>query len=302
MEEFFARNRLSAYLDGELAAGEAREVEDALARSPELRAELAELRRGVDLLKLGGPLSAPPGFADRLEARLSGEAMPVGWRRYTRGVRVEAALLAAAAAVVLVFLARKPAEEAPTVAAVPPAEVPAGPPAAEAPPVEEPPAPAVDVAGAPGVAADGRLGGELAKKAGPRQQSFAGKSASTAKEAYQAPWEQQENAPETPPTVQVSAPFQFRLRPTSDTGLKELAALAASLGGTLADERGRPIAPYPMNAGDTRRVKLLLPSVNAGQVYARLQDLGAVDAVQINERTAYASGASVPVVIDVIQE
>ena len=49
----------------------------------------------------------------------------------------------------------------------------------------------------------------------------------------------------------------------------------------LADERGRPIAPYPMNAGDTRRVKLLLPSVNAGQVYARLQDLGAVDAVQI---------------------
>lgn len=299
MEEFFARNRLSAYLDGELAAGEAREVEDALARSPELRAELEQLRSAIQLLKDGGPIPAPAGFADRLEARLSGEAMPVGWRRYTRGVRVEAALLAAAAAVVLVFLAKGPADEPETVASV--AETPevlAGP----ANPAPEPAEPAIDVAGAPGVA-DGALGGELAKKASKSAPRFPSVSSSkTEREAYQAPWEQQENTPEAPPTVQVSAPFQFKLRPTSETGLKELAALAASLGGTLADEKGRPIAPYPMEAGDTRRVKLLLPSVNAGQVYARLQDLGAVDAVQITERTAYANGATVPVVIDVIQE
>ena len=39
MDTFFAKNRLSAYLDGALPEAEASEVADAIARDPELKAE-----------------------------------------------------------------------------------------------------------------------------------------------------------------------------------------------------------------------------------------------------------------------
>ena len=42
MDEFFARNRLSAYLDGELSAAETREVEDALRADGSVDAALLE--------------------------------------------------------------------------------------------------------------------------------------------------------------------------------------------------------------------------------------------------------------------
>lgn len=104
MDEFFVRNRLSAYIDGELPASEARDVEAALAHNPGLRAEYDGMRAAVQLLREHGPMSAPAGFDQRLAERLAREPMPLGWRRWTRGVRPELVMLAAVAAAALLYV------------------------------------------------------------------------------------------------------------------------------------------------------------------------------------------------------
>ncbi len=331
MDEFFARNRLSAYLDGELDTAEAREVEDALARSAELRAELDQLRAGIALLRSGGPVPAPKGFARRLDARLAEEPMRVGWTRHLRRVRAEAVLLAAAAALVLVFAGKKPAEPAPDVPeaadeartdgavaedavadaadATPGEEAPAAD-AADATKDDAtggaptPAAPAVDVAGMPGVA-DGVLGDEKAEQKKSVKQKTAPKATKSAmsklaveKEAYVPAWEQQATST-APPTVQ--APARYRLQLTSETGLRDLDALVRQYGGRLEDERGKPLAPYPMEAGETRKVRLNIPAgtISAGQLYDRLRALGHAELTQTD--TLYA-GSSAPVVIEVSRE
>ena len=114
MDEFFVRNRLSAYIDGELPSAEAREVESTLARSPSLRAEYEALRAAVNLLREHGPLVAPDGFDARLQERLAREPMPTGWRRWVRAIRPEVALIAAVAAIAILYVAQNPGEPAPT--------------------------------------------------------------------------------------------------------------------------------------------------------------------------------------------
>lgn len=101
MDAFFARNRLSAYLDGELSGAEAREVEDALARDATLRTEFEDLRRAVDLLRAQGVVDAPPGFADRVRDAVAKEPMPSRWRAMSRRVRPEVWLVAAVALLVV---------------------------------------------------------------------------------------------------------------------------------------------------------------------------------------------------------
>ena len=62
MDTFFAKNRLSAFLDGALPDGEAAEVADAIERDPALKAEYEQLRMAVAALRRHGPVSAPEGF------------------------------------------------------------------------------------------------------------------------------------------------------------------------------------------------------------------------------------------------
>jgi hypothetical protein len=306
MDPFFARNRLSAYLDGELPSGEAREVEDALAQSPELRAELDGLRAAIALLRRGGPIPAPRDFARKLDARIAKEPLRVGWRRHVYGFRMEVGMLAAAAAIVLVFAAQKPDEDVEADGSAVPA-------------------PAVDVASVPGLDkegpsiasappdADGVLGGEpVAKKALAQKLSekkSAGKvpaaskskssKSSYEKEAFVPAWEQGDAALEPAPTVQSGSPFKFRLKAHGDTGLRDLASFAASRGGKLTDARGKELAPYPMNTGERRTVKLLLPSGNAGDVAARLYEYGDIEVINLPTTTLYANGATVPVEIEI---
>lgn len=321
MDEFFAKNRLSAYLDGELETGEAREVEAALARSPELREELDGLRAAAALLRAGGPVPAPKGFARRLDARLADEPMRVGWRRHLHRVRAEAVLLAAAAAAVIVWAGQKPPDTPPE---APPDVAPTELAKAEA-PVAPPDLvedgatkPAVDMAGMPGVEADvapskadGVLGGEKTARKSKlppegKQQSFASaKSTKPSKSEkdvevvpYAPAWEQQGDSVDAPPTVKASS--QIRLTLTSDTGLKDLDAFARSLGGSLTDERGRQLPTYLLDIGETKKVRLSLPAATAlsqGELYSRLQAFGTAELV--SSGTFYPTGANVPVIIEV---
>ena len=50
MDPFFARNRLSAYLDGALTERESAEIAEALAADPSLRGEYEAMKTAVDLL------------------------------------------------------------------------------------------------------------------------------------------------------------------------------------------------------------------------------------------------------------
>lgn len=73
MHPFFALNRLSAYLDGDLPRKERLEVERVLSRHPELEAELLSVQSAVRLLNQVGPARAPrrlvPEVLQALEER-----------------------------------------------------------------------------------------------------------------------------------------------------------------------------------------------------------------------------------------
>lgn len=67
-------DRISAFLDGELDELSAARFSRELATDPALRAEVERLRRQRDLLlRLGAPVAAPPGFADRVQAAVDVE-------------------------------------------------------------------------------------------------------------------------------------------------------------------------------------------------------------------------------------
>jgi hypothetical protein len=79
MDEFFARNRLSAYLDGELSEAEMAEVARALEEQPELREAYRELQAAVELLREHGPVQAPPHFHAQVMRRVEGAGQRRGW-------------------------------------------------------------------------------------------------------------------------------------------------------------------------------------------------------------------------------
>jgi negative regulator of sigma E activity len=76
MDEFFARNRLSAYIDGELSDAEMAEVARAIEEQPEVREAYEELLAAVELLRRHGPVQAPAGFHAGVMRRV--EDLPAG--------------------------------------------------------------------------------------------------------------------------------------------------------------------------------------------------------------------------------
>ena len=90
-----AREKLSAYLDRELDERERRELDALLAADPALRAELEELRQTVEMVRSLPKVSAPAGFARRVERAIVA-SQRLRWLR--------PAALAAAACLVVGFL------------------------------------------------------------------------------------------------------------------------------------------------------------------------------------------------------
>lgn len=113
MDEFFVRNRLSAYIDGDLPAAEAREVEAALARNPGLKAEYDALKEAVDLLRDHGPVKMPAEAARRLDERLARERTPGGLQRLWYAGRPQVLALAALLVVAVGYVAWSGREQAP---------------------------------------------------------------------------------------------------------------------------------------------------------------------------------------------
>lgn len=333
MDPVFARNRISAYLDGELPPGEAERVTQALASDGALAEEHARLARVRALLQDDADDAAPAGFSARVSARIASEEAPSrSW--LPSWLRIEWALAAATAAgVLLVVVTRAPeadlSPDAATVAGTVAAAETPGIQRGEAPAELGPPAPAAEVpslfASAP---VDGAIAPELTALPEDR---FAGKPPGTAPHlgagrAIGAPASAQATRPKGTPVpprsvagetterepytpgweatssvVLQGALVDYRLDASRETALKELAQVASSLGGRVVDAGGKPFAPYPMDAGDARKVKVVLPPHNLAAFAERLAALGAVSATPRADLDLSAADGPMTLTVEVVQ-
>ena len=104
------------------------------------------------------------------------------------------------------------------------------------------------------------------------------------------------------PVAYSPPPYRYRLRTGSESALKTLASVAIELGGTLVDESGRTLATYPMDAGEARAVRVVVPSYNVEALHSRLRQMGDVETMAADSTLLYAAGADVPVAIEVERE
>jgi hypothetical protein len=106
MDSFFASNRLSEYIDGQLSSAEASQISAAIAADPTLRAEYESMQRAVSLLRTHGPAAAPASLHADIMARVGQErrGVIVHIRDFFSQVPLEAVALAAAAIIVVVVL------------------------------------------------------------------------------------------------------------------------------------------------------------------------------------------------------
>jgi anti-sigma factor RsiW len=84
MDSFFARNRLSAYLDRSLPKAEAEAVSEAIARDISLSADIQAVQQALKLLQDHGCQPAPNGFQARCLAAIADQPVPgsqVAWLR-----------------------------------------------------------------------------------------------------------------------------------------------------------------------------------------------------------------------------
>ena len=107
MDSFFARNRLSAYLDRTLPKTEAEAVAEAIARDISLSADLRSVQQALDLLHHHGQIQAPNGFQARCLAVIAEQPVPgsqVAWLQH-RVARIPTELVALVGAAIIVGFA-----------------------------------------------------------------------------------------------------------------------------------------------------------------------------------------------------
>jgi negative regulator of sigma E activity len=275
MDTFFARNRLSAYLDGALPPAEAREVASAIERDPELASEYEALRRTVALLQQEGPAKAPAGFHARVMGKLAEERPPTGTvvklRRWFARLPVEAVALAAAAAVVVVAIQWQPSpepepgEERSAAAAPEPTKS-----SEEAAPKELAP-----VAQREATTAEKNL---EATPAEPPAVAEATPAPSGGKRRPKAAQSTKEYVPdwEAPQTAAVASVRGLRLVVSNPEVLHQLEQLARQSDGRLTDGQGRATRARSLSADEPQAtVMLVVPAHRANELQAQLQGFGA---------------------------
>jgi len=319
MDEFFALNRLSAYLDGDLSEAEAAEVARAIEENDEVRAAWEEMRASVAFVRRHGPRAAPARFHMQVMAAVEALPSPASplarLKALLRRVPVQAVGVAAVAVLVLVVVwqlpDRGPAPPPVTREAAAPEPAPgeeaagsAGAPQAPPPPTDAVAEPA-PLPAAVEKALESAAGGPPAGSAAPKA---SGLGKSEASSPYIPDWETQGSAGEDAgpaPATQVSkgllvSPFVYRLYPEDQDVLRQLAALAERLGGALVTPEGGVVDPYLLTVERNHAgVVLRVPAGNLEQIEPTLRRLGGILAIQADEERLYG-GATVDVAIEVI--
>lgn len=288
MDTFFAKNRLSAYLDGALPESEASDVADAIARDPELRAEYESLRSALSTLRQHGPVSAPEGFKARVMAQVDRETASGGIvvqlrRRLTR-VPLEAVAVAAAALIVVFTTTSQmssPPESTPAPATPAVAEAPAAAPTGtdQPAPATAPPEADAQVAAAPAKPSEPAPSLKtMPAPATPKYTSAksaptkSGSGAKSPETAYVPEWESERSGSETAfGTIE-----GLSLSASDPKVLEKLYMLTERAGGRMLDEASQSLRPYRLTEDDpVARVMLMVPVDRAATLRAQLEGLGA---------------------------
>lgn len=328
MDTFFARNRLSAYLDGSLEPNEVAEVEAALAEDAALREEYAQMRRAVDLLRSAGPLQAPAGLHARVMAQVRSEPPPGRvvslWRRTVGRLPVEALALAAAALVVVVVIqGRDDTDAADAPAALPSvsdlrADRSAPPELAQGPQSSTPsvggslPSGAdgdlLTVPGAAGGAPNAAPPSAAAYPSGAERPAAPSKKGSTPDQPFYAGWEQGDGNTEAAQAydntgsalntgIALEGPRSYRISLADTEVLYRLSAVAEKTGGRLLDANGRTMTVRSLGTEDAWvRVLLVVPRANATAVEGHIGGLGGVPVPPSANSQLYGSDQAVFVV------
>ncbi len=292
MDAFFAKNRLSAYLDGSLPESEAAEVEQALASDPALRAEYDAMKRAVGLLRGAGRVSAPPDLHARVMARVAREPMPVGrlhWlRRPFERVPMEGLALAAAALLVVLAIQWKPDRPA---VQPPEAEPVAATQAKDAPdPATAQPTPASPQQKP--LSLGTALPVSPASKLAPSTNATPTTSPTAAPdEPYVPEWEKADTTTSQAPDmaegsvgldealtrgVEQRTALYYRLTTVDAEALETLAGIAERAGGRLVDGQGQPARAGTLTMEDNfTSVSIVVPPGSLGEVTGALRQLGA---------------------------
>lgn len=285
MDPFFARNRLSAYIDGALSEREAAELADAIASDEALREEYEAMRQAVGLLRREGPTRAPTGFHARVLGAVEGEPMPAGTvvrlRQLWNRIPLEAVALAAAAAVVVLVIQGRPdpeaADDAPTEAL---ADKDAGVP--PPPPLRQDPSPPAEGGSAAPAAPAARPAASLeaerasvpaaAPAAAPTPVSPKSQQKSAGLEPYVASWEKGGAGSSD---GGLATTYGYRLRISSPEVLFNLSSIAENAGGEVRDGAGRLLKPRLLTQDDDYEQTLLaVPLAEADSVRGHLEALG----------------------------
>jgi negative regulator of sigma E activity len=245
MDRFFARNRLSALIDGDLPLDEAQEVKRAISRNPDLSAEHAAMVLTRKLMRKEGPVSAPRGFHARVMTHLATEpatGSQVAWlRAQLARVPMEAAVLAAAAIVIGIVVHQRQAPDIPAVAVAPTAAK-----AKRA-------AKVARVAKAPAAPAEDFLEPDIAQ---PKGVFVPVAGPGTA-----------EPSDEVPP-----GRVGYRFLGRGDEVLYEIGTLADEVGGRLVDDGGETYRPHSLSEiRNFVRAFLVFPTSDAAKVHRRLR-------------------------------
>jgi negative regulator of sigma E activity len=301
MDSFFARNRLSAYLDGALSEAEAAEVSEAVEHDPELRAEFEALQHAVEVLRREGPVQAPVGFHARVMERVRDEPAPGGvvvqLRRVFTRVPVEALALAAAAAVVLVVIGGKPDLPADdTTSAARNLQLPssgspdaAGPSSSgstrQATAPEPGPAPA-QTKGTPNPPSPKAAPAvdDAEQKRGRKNEAAKKKSATTPSEPMQAEWEKTPQVGDydagDAATKALATPHGYRLTVRDENTLYSMAQLAERYQGSIRDMAGRTLRPRALTLEDDyAQLLFVVPNDKEAVVHGDLRALGGAEVV-----------------------
>ncbi len=329
MREFFASNRLSAYIDGELSSPEMAEMDRALRENPQLRQEYERLLATVEFVRSVGPVEAPADFHSQVLARTSNEPVPGGWWRRVRsffaGIPMETVAVAMAAVLVTIVIGQRMEQPASTPeSSVEPSvreELALGGPekmdtatkematlvdrgletktANEEPSQEQ---------GA--VATLGSKGGEGVntnidpKEVGEALRSTAGDldedGVAALTDQTSGPAVEQKAYAEGEVSQMLAAAMAYRLHVSDPKALRSLASLAARHGGTAFVD-GRAIDPgFDFNEGSDRvQVTVQLPAASLTAFYKDLASVGEIEAVSGDRSTLYGGG-EILVAVDVM--
>ncbi len=255
MDSFFARNRLSAYLDRTLPKSEAEAVSEAIARDIALSADVQAMHKALALLHETGRVAAPTGFHARTMATIAAQPVPgsqVAWlqRRLAR-IPTELVALAGAAIVMIVAVNRPstPDIEASTSETLSTVSIPEETPSATSPEQPDEPAEVED----PNEAQE--------PTDTPPVQTAAAKT--------------KPSSPRTPVPTSLpydpSSPLAYRILSGGDQILYDIATLADESGGRLVNVHGKLFTPYSLNESSSfAAVYLVISEERAATTHARL--------------------------------